>query len=601
MTTTPDIAELRPIEHISLPSIGELSIQGLTVLVGPNSSGKSQLLRDIYMRISGEPRKLVVAETLTVRRFDYVPFIGTLKAHGYVEEFEDEKGVSHLRPRTTYVGMNQGLGQIQKQQAQDWFTKHDTTSTSPSGRVYRDEFLYYFGRLLVTALFLENRLLSMNPVGYINFETDPPSHDLHALHMNDGAKRELLVEIQNSFGRCVWPDLNRGTGVGIRVCDGKTMPSVDEILFCQTMADNRYLETEGDGLKSYVAICVALLLGRRPICLVDEPEMCLHPPQAYNLGRFIGRIASASDRATFIATHSSHVLRGILQTANPVQIVRLTRRAGKFQAHRVEPDALQEALLRPTVRGETVLDGIFSEAVVVLEADGDRTVYQAVWETLLAEQHLDIHFTPVGGVGGIADTCKLYRTLRIPIAIIADLDMLTDLDRVRRALTEVSDQQDVIDGLVSRARSIMKQIQEIPPTISPDEVLVEIESIKSERRDWEKRDDALVRKRLLELSQKLNRMRGLKHGGIDSFDEPLKGELESLIDDLQDHGMFLVSVGELEQWLSRYDIKASKQNKWAWANEAAQKVRKLGAQSDDVWQFLRQVGRYLQQSDDPIA
>lgn len=44
------------------------------------------------------------------------------------------------------------------------------------------------------------------------------------------------------------------------------------------MREYRLIEDEGDGFKSYVAICLTLLLGRRPVVLIDEPEMCLHPP-----------------------------------------------------------------------------------------------------------------------------------------------------------------------------------------------------------------------------------------------------------------------------------------------------------------------------------
>src|SRR5262249_27707302 len=150
---------------------------------------------------------------------------------------------------------------------------------------------------------------------------------------------------------------------------------------------------------SYVATCVALLLGRRPVCLLDEPEMCLHPPQAYNLGRFIGRFGTGAETATFVATHSSHLLRGIIQTATAVQIVRLTRRVRRFSAHLVPAKTLADAVSRPTVRAEAVLDGIFAQAVIVLEADTDRVVYQAAWETLLESFRTDVHFSTVGGTG----------------------------------------------------------------------------------------------------------------------------------------------------------------------------------------------------------
>src|SRR5256885_15214291 len=108
------------------------------------------------------------------------------------------------------------------------------------------------------------------------------------------------------------------------------LATAEDRLSHKKMASHRSIETEGDGLKSYVATCIALLLGRRPVCLIDEPEMCLHPPQAYSLGQFIGRFGASLDRATFVATHSSHVLRGVIQTAANIEVIRVTRKGARF-------------------------------------------------------------------------------------------------------------------------------------------------------------------------------------------------------------------------------------------------------------------------------
>jgi len=78
------------------------------------------------------------------------------------------------------------------------------------------------------------------------------------------------------------------------------------------------------GLKSYIGICLTLLLGRHPVILIDEPEMCLHPPQAHALGRFIGKYGVSSDHTTFVATHSSHVLRGVIEEKEKLEIIRLS-------------------------------------------------------------------------------------------------------------------------------------------------------------------------------------------------------------------------------------------------------------------------------------
>jgi len=71
---------------------------------------------------------------------------------------------------------------------------------------------------------------------------------------------------------------------------------------------------------------------------------------------------------------------------------------------------------KPTVRAETVLDGIFSQAVAIIEGDGDRIIYHAAWERVGGERNFDIHFAAVGGTGGIADTTTYteFSVFRLP-------------------------------------------------------------------------------------------------------------------------------------------------------------------------------------------
>jgi len=355
----------------------------------------------------------------------------------------------------------------------------------------------------------------------------------------------------------------------------------------------RTIETEGDGLKSYVATCIALLLGRRPVCLVDEPEMCLHPPQAYNLGDFIGRFGTSTDGATFVATHSSQILRGVIQTSAKLQIIRLTKVATKFRAHLVSADTLKQALAKPTLRAESVLDGIFAQAVVVLEADGDRTVYHAVWETLENELRLDIHFAAVNGTSGIADTCALYTTLQIPVVALADIDVIGDADLLRRILNSLGCKN--TDSLVSEAQQVIAAVKKLPPNLSAEAARKEIMDALPPDLDWDKEHDSVLRNKLRKVANQLDRMRRLKRR---STSEPLPEEIQSahdvLIQKLSLVGLFVVPVGELEGWLADQLIQISRENKPAWANEAASIVRNLGSQSGDIWDFMRAIGNYLE-------
>jgi hypothetical protein len=397
----------------------------------------------------------------------------------------------------------------------------------------------------------------------------------------------------NSFGRAVWPDMSRGNLISLKVSDEGGLPTAEERLSHKKMAAFRSIEDEGDGMKSYVATCVALLLGRRPVCLIDEPEMCLHPPQAYNLGRFIGRFGASLDSATFVATHSSHLLRGIIQTAEKVQIVRMTRRDRLFSAHLVPAVELSEALTRPTLRAEAILDGIFAQAVIVVESDGDRLVYQAVWETLHDEYRFDLHFSTVGGAGGIADTCGLYKTLQIPIAVIADIDMLVDAERMTRVLEKLVANSEIKNDLLQSCKDVAEKIRDLPPIVSPAEIAKAISQIDTANLDWKNGDDVDLRRRLRRLANSIDRMQRLKGGGVGAYAGDLSQQLNDLLGQLEKFGLFLVPVGELEQWLAEYEVGVSKTDKRAWSNAAAQVIQKSGKQIGDVWEFVSKVGRYL--------
>ena len=56
-----------PVLAIDLPGVSDLKLKGLIVVVGPNSSGKTQLLHDINEAVCGKLRKLVVASAITFR------------------------------------------------------------------------------------------------------------------------------------------------------------------------------------------------------------------------------------------------------------------------------------------------------------------------------------------------------------------------------------------------------------------------------------------------------------------------------------------------------------------------------------------------------
>ncbi len=239
-----------------------------------------------------------------------------------------------------------------------------------------------------------------------------------------------------------------------------------------------------------------------------------------------------------------------------------------------------------------MLDGIFSECVVVVEADTDRLVYHTVLETLSDELRLDVHFAAVGGTGGLAGTCSLYRKLRIPVAIVADLDLIADPERLRRVL-DVMASNDRAPKIMDEVAAVLEEIRKLPPSIEADEVAERLDAIAKLQTDWFAGDDTKICRKLNDLSDQLDRMRRLKRGGICALPAEIAAPLSELTRSFAEIGVFVVPVGELEEWLGLEGIAASKNNKWAWANEAALAVQTKGKSTGDVWDFMRKVGGYL--------
>jgi hypothetical protein len=584
------LSDFKPLRLVELPDIGAVSGLGLTLIVGPNSSGKTRLLNDLNSRLCGDPRSTVVAKRIELNKPEYQPLMDCLADEGYIRISSETNGAPQLVVKTPYLGTAEVQPPVTMEQVHAWYEAYPTWEGTSADR--HNEFLLRIGRLLVTKLSLDRRLTGLGNVGMINFETAPPQTELHSLRVNDTACSELAAETVRAFGKAVWPDHSGGDRLFLRVADGDLPPADDRLSFAK-MSNYRTIEDEGDGLKSYVSICIALLLGLRPVCLIDEPEMCLHPPQAYSLGRFIGRHAAPKETATFVATHSAEILRGVLQSTRELEIIRLSRTGREFHAHRVLPDELARSLAKPTLRAETILDGIFSEAIVIVEADGDRLAYHTTWETLAEELRLDVHFVAVGGTGGVADACQLYRTLDIPVVVIADLDLLTDPPRLCRIL-EVMAGLEEVGQLLVQAREVMDQVRNLHPTIDPAAYRTRLAEINALPTDWRAANDRAIRTKLSSLSNDLDRMRRLKTG-ISSLPPEVAAPLGELVEALKKVGLFLVPVGELEQWLTPEQVAISRANKAAWASAAAEHIQSTGTAAGGIWDFVRDVGQHLDQ------
>ncbi len=590
-------AVFNPLKLIAVPNAGSMVPRGLTVVIGPNSSGKTQMLKDLQARLLGQARKLVVCEKIDIERPPALdPLLDDLRSTRQIDISVDQKNRKVIESRMPGLGHDaQSNWRLQYQEVQQAF------NLKPDPLEQGDRFLQHFGRSFVSLLFLDRRLLVTTTVDIFDYEQQGPSNELQLLYLDCTAQKELADEAIRVFGKAIWLDNTRGK-LCLRVSDDGVMPSAEDRHDPMKMRAYRMIEDEGDGFKSYMGTCVTLLLGQRPICLIDEPELCLHPPQAYALGRFIGKYGASSDRATFVATHSSHVLRGIIEATKKLEIIRLARNGTNFTGRKVSHDVITACIEKPSTKVETILDGLFAEAVSVVESEGDRLVYSTAWERVANAYRHDVHFVSVGGIGGFADTCELYRQLEIPVCVIADLDLLREFDTFERIM-KVLASTDEAKAALDKCRSIIDRIKAMGPLYDEKQLRAKLQGIIDSDLSWADVGQlGETRRQLSNLSAGLSLTAKLKQGVESLKSEPVYPDLQALLGNCRGHGLFLVPVGQLEDWVPELTADGpSKKKKAEWANYAANKLRDAPIGTNDVWAFVRRMADFQRDASNRIS
>jgi len=247
------------IQTVDLPGTTELPLQGLIVVIGPNSSGKSQLLHDLNEAVCGRSRDLVVISGISFRQPPpFEEYFSSLVDRGTIRE----SGPDQFLKQSIQFGADEGGGSFRKSQIQ---SKHQQFVQAAENKIEKSlpgfPYLNDVESFICSALFLKNRLTLMDSCSTYDYLNQGPSRTLQSLYMNKNAKIALTDETERIFQRSVWVDNTRHTQLVLRVFDIAGLPPAEDRLEPELMENFRTIETEGDGVRSYSAICATLLLG----------------------------------------------------------------------------------------------------------------------------------------------------------------------------------------------------------------------------------------------------------------------------------------------------------------------------------------------------
>jgi energy-coupling factor transporter ATP-binding protein EcfA2 len=152
--------EQSPISDIQISEL-KLPLSGLIVLVGANSSGKTNLLRELHAAISGAERPLIVAKEIRFRPAPgFNDYLVHLQQTGDMESVPIPGGAPQYRKIGHQFGTQIGTGgQWPEHELKGWYGQFENYTAQPlSTRLLGHHFLAQIGLMQCSALFIEQRI-----------------------------------------------------------------------------------------------------------------------------------------------------------------------------------------------------------------------------------------------------------------------------------------------------------------------------------------------------------------------------------------------------------------------------------------------------------
>jgi ABC-type branched-subunit amino acid transport system ATPase component len=542
----------------SKPGASPLTIQpgNVTLLVGPNNSGKSRLLREIEGWVLGDdsihkvstkfslhPAADAAAAEALLRKFETIapPNHGTSHDHIWVGAFSQNPNQRHIHNQVYIPGVT-------------------TQYSNPDHQSFRTQLVRYYTARLDGRM----RFGLSDPQESGDLQATPKNH-LWALFVDDSAREEVRAMTEDAFNLHFVIDATAMTQFRARMSTRQPASKAEEQgLDASARAFHKaaqLLTDLGDGVQTYTGLIAAVSSFPHKLLLIDEPEAFLHPPLARRLGANLSRIAVKRDASLVVATHSADFVMGCLEASPDTSVVRLTYTNGVATARALAPTELKVLLKDPLVRSTGALRGMFHRSVIVTEAERDRAFYDEInrrmQEGTPATGVVDALFVNAQNWQTTYKIAGPLRRLGIPAPVVLDIDTIADGNQSAGVWTKIYDACAVSATDKSRFDSERAAIHPFVQAVS-----------------------RVTFKQL----------------GIGSLGGAELVQVTSHINNLAQYGIFIVPLGEVEGWLRSLGATAGKE---AWLSDM---FGKLGDDSSvatyvrptngDVWDFLTKIASW---------
>lgn len=573
------------IEKLSFNDGTNITPGNLTIIVGPNNCGKSRVLKDIKSLTSDQ-----TGASIVVTDVDYsIPKkVSDLVDSYKIKTFSDNKNNVYLRTLSSDL-----VSQHNVHIGIDWEINLQNILNENNSNT-KKTFRHWFGSFFVSLFETEERLKLAKETQ--SAETGQMANLLQAFYQ-EGTELETKLRgiVKEAFGTDIKLDYSSLRKILFRIGEDFNDSPKDPRDAITYFENYEKLDDQGDGIRSFVATLLAVLVGKKPVLLLDEPESFLHPPQAFRLGEVIAEQA-INERQVIISTHSSEFLRGILSKRQDITLIRIDRQGDINKLSCLDSNQVASISRDPLLSSTRIIEGLFYKGAIIVEADADAVFYQRIARQLKNADNF--HIAHAHNKQTVAKVLHPYKSLGIPFSSIVDFDVIRIQNEFKNLLIQLGMPDDKVDQTIELQAKIVEYIE----NVDQDELLsnqlgqLEKELVRIKNNE-DKKDTAIL---LTELAGNLKRIResgspwkDYKKSGVAVLDERTSEIFYCLSDLCNEYGLFIVPVGELEGWLVKHGLPhSSKKSKWI--VNALETIPKLSTNIEvEPWSFINKVFDYL--------
>ena len=542
----------------------KVNIKGndIVVLVGPNNAGKSQSLKDVYNCAYNKNSGTVISE------------VSIYKYNNSIVPVLDKVATKSVSGNKTSYYYQEKM--------------HISDASKADNEFQSNPFLGAYRYLFVAMLNTQERLAGCFPPALI-MRNALKKHPIQYAAFEPSYRKWLSSCFKRAFGKDLIPNTQYGSGITLSI--GEPVKFTEDFedeqsrqeKYADILSGYKQVHEQGDGVVSFTSLLLYLMMDNYCTYLIDEPELFLHPPQAYIMGQIIGETLSDSQQA-FISTHSEEMIKGLIEKQpERIKIIRITREVDVNYFSILDNEDLKGIWNDSLLKHSNIMNSLFHKNVVICESDSDCNFYSIISRNLKQNEgkFSETFFIHCGGKHRMAKIVKALLSLNIDVKTIVDIDVLND----EKVLSGI------IDSCNGKWEEIEKDYRILSSNITevPRRKVSELKKMLNDKVDevsGEFISNADI-KELIKLLKPVSKWDNIKKGGEAALPS---GDAFSAYNRIRDYlsslGVYIVSVGELEGFVK--DVGGHGPE---WVNAVLEKHSNLeDAVYDEVKSFVKKIG-----------